>query len=158
LTDRLPTDRFAARAIVLTPDDRILLVRFSPPHALDGWWATPGGALDAGETHEEGLRRELLEEAGIEAPIGPCVWTRVHEFDWGERFVRQIERYYVVRVQSDEIAPQLDLAAEDVHGIRWWTLPELEASDEVFAPRRLPQLIRRLLKDGPPAEPFDAGV
>ena len=54
---------------VLAPDDRIMLVHFSPPHALAGWWATPGGALDAGETHEEGLRRELLEEAGISAPI-----------------------------------------------------------------------------------------
>jgi 8-oxo-dGTP pyrophosphatase MutT (NUDIX family) len=158
LAERVPTDRIAARAIVLTPEDRILLVRFSPPHALGGWWATPGGALDGSETHEKGLRRELLEEAGIAAPIGPCVWTRVHEFEWGERFVRQIERYYVVRVESDEIAPQLDLAAEDVQEIRWWTLPELEASGEVFAPRRLPQLIRELLDEGPPAEPFDAGV
>ena len=158
MAERIPTDRIAARAIVLAPDERILLVHFSPPHALAGWWATPGGALDAGETHEEGLRRELLEEAGITAPIGPCVWTRVHEFEWGERFVRQIERYYVVRVESEEIAPQLDLAAEDVEEIRWWTLPELEASDEVFAPRRLPQLIRELLDEGLPAEPFDAGV
>jgi 8-oxo-dGTP pyrophosphatase MutT (NUDIX family) len=158
LTERVPSDRIAARAIVLTPDDRILLVRFSPPHALGGWWATPGGALDTGETHEEGLRRELLEEAGIAASIGPCVWTRVHEFEWGDRFVRQIERYYVVRVKSDELAPQLDLAAEHVHEIRWWTFPELEASDEVFAPRRLPQLMRELLDEGPPASPIDAGV
>jgi 8-oxo-dGTP pyrophosphatase MutT (NUDIX family) len=156
--ERIPHDRIAARAIVFGPGDRILLVRFSPPHALGGWWATPGGALDGDETHEEGLRRELLEETGISAPVGPCVWTRVHAFDWGEHFIRQIERYYVVRVESDEIAPQVDLVAEDVQEIRWWTLPELEASDELFAPRRLPELIRRLMDDGPPSEPFDAGV
>ena len=41
-----PTERIAARAIVFDPDDRILLVHFRPPHALGGWWATPGGALD----------------------------------------------------------------------------------------------------------------
>jgi len=159
LAEPAPTERIAARAILFGPADRILLVHFSPPHALGGWWATPGGALDPGETHEEGLRRELLEEAGIAAPIGPCVWTRVHEFEWGEHFVRQVERYYVVRVESDEIAPQLDLAAEDVQEIRWWTLAELEAaSGEDFAPRRLPQLIRQLLDEGPPAQPFDAGV
>ena len=109
----------------------------------------PAARSIAGETHEEGLRRELLEEAGIAAPIGPCVWTRVHEFEWGEHFVRQVERYYVVRVESDEIAPQLDLAAEDVQEIRWWTLAELEASDEEFAPRRLPQLIRRAARRRP---------
>jgi 8-oxo-dGTP pyrophosphatase MutT (NUDIX family) len=158
LADRVPHDRIAARAILFDPDERILLVHFRQPHTLAGWWATPGGALDEGETHEEGLRRELLEEAGIEAPIGPCVWTRVHAFDWGPHFIRQIERYYVVRVESDKVAPQLDLAAEDIAEIRWWTLAELEASDENFAPRRLPQLIRELLEDGPPAEPIDVGV
>ena len=73
----------------------------------------------------------------------------MHEFEWGEHFVRQVERYYVVRVESDEIAPQLDLAAEDVQEIRWWTLAELEASDEEFAPRRLPQLIRRAARRRP---------
>ena len=127
MAERAPTERIAARAILFGPEDRILLVRFSPPHALGVWWATPGGALDPGETLEEGLRRELLEEAGI-------------------------------AVESDAIAPQLDRAAEDVEEIRWWTLDELEASDEEFAPRRLPQLIRRLLDEGPPAQPFDAGV
>ena len=158
LPDRVPIDRIAARAIVLDSDDRILLVCFRQPHTGESWWATPGGALDDGETHEDGLRRELAEEAGIAAPIGPCVWTRVHAFDWGERFIRQIERYYLVRVDSTEIAPQLDLAAENVHDIRWWTLGELEASEEEFAPRRLPALLRALLEQGLPAEPFDAGI
>jgi 8-oxo-dGTP pyrophosphatase MutT (NUDIX family) len=158
LADRVPTDRIAARAIVFDPDEQILLVHFRQPHALAGWWATPGGALDPGETHEEGLRRELLEEAGIEAPIGPCVWTRVHAFEWGPHFIRQIERYYVVRVESDRVAPQVDLAAEDVAEIRWWTLAELEAADENFAPRRLPMLIRELLAEGPPPEPINVGV
>jgi 8-oxo-dGTP pyrophosphatase MutT (NUDIX family) len=158
LADRVPTDRIAARAIVLDPDERILLVHFRQPHTLAGWWATPGGALGQGETHEEGLRRELLEEAGITAPIGPCVWTRVHEFDWGPHFIRQIERYYVVQVESDALAPQLDLAAENVDEIRWWTLAELEGAHEDFAPRRLPQLMRELLENGPPAEPVDVGI
>ena len=158
LAERVPRDRIAARAIVLDPDDRILLVLFRKPHPYASWWATPGGALDADETHEDALRRELLEEAGIAAPIGPCVWTRVHEFEWGEHFVRQIERYYVVRVESTDVAPQLDLAAENVHEIRWWTLAELGASDEEFAPRRQPALLRDLLVGGPPADPIDAGV
>jgi hypothetical protein len=72
--------------------------------------------------------------------------------------MRQIERYYVVRVESVEVAPQLDLAAENVHETRWWTLGELEASVEEFAPRRLARLLRDLLAGGPPAEPIDAGV
>ena len=42
--------------------------------------------------------------------------------------------------------------------IRWWTLDELERAEEVFAPRRLPELVRDLVVDGPPASPIDVGV
>jgi 8-oxo-dGTP pyrophosphatase MutT (NUDIX family) len=158
LAERAPELRVAARAIVLDPDDRVLLVLFRNPHSGAAWWATPGGALDPGETHEDALRRELREEAGIRAEIGPCVWTREHTFEWGERLVRQVERYFLVRVESDEVAPQADLAAEDVHDVRWWRLDEVESSNEEFAPRRLGVLVRELLAGGPPVEPLDAGV
>ena len=155
-TERTPELRVAARAIVLDPDDRVLLVHFR--HGGGEWWATPGGALDEGETHEDALRRELLEEAGIAAGIGQCVWIREHVFEWDDRYVRQVERYYVVRVDSPEVEPQADLAAESVYDLRWWTLDQLAASEEVFAPRRFADLVSDLLESGPPAEPIDAGV
>ncbi len=42
--------------------DRLLLVR----HRRDGGWGTPGGAMEPGESPEEGVRRELREETGLE--------------------------------------------------------------------------------------------
>jgi hypothetical protein len=50
------------------------------------------------------------------------------------------------------------LASEYVTAIRWWTQEELMASQELFAPQRLPELVVALLRDGPPAEPLDVGV
>ena len=50
------------------------------------------------------------------------------------------------------------LASEYVTGIRWWTPAELAASEELFAPRRLPEFVAALLRDGPPGEPLDVGV
>ena len=50
------------------------------------------------------------------------------------------------------------LASEYVTGIRWWTQEELGASEELFAPGRLPELVAALLRDGPPGEPIDVGV
>jgi 8-oxo-dGTP pyrophosphatase MutT (NUDIX family) len=162
LAEHVPEARVAARGIVLDPEDRILLVMFRSPETGETWWATPGGGLDAGEPHEEGLRRELLEEAGIRVDeIGPCVWVREHVFEWGGRLLRQTERYFLVRVDSTEIAPQLtaeQLASQGLHEVRWWSLRELDEADETFAPSRLPALLRELLEQGPPAEPIDAGV
>jgi 8-oxo-dGTP diphosphatase len=50
--------------------DRVLLIqRAQPP--LKGQWSLPGGALELGETLEEGIRREVLEETGLVVePLG----------------------------------------------------------------------------------------
>jgi 8-oxo-dGTP diphosphatase len=50
-------------AAARTQDDRWLLIRRSD----SGEWALPGGTLEWGETLEKALRRELAEEAGIDA-------------------------------------------------------------------------------------------
>jgi ADP-ribose pyrophosphatase YjhB (NUDIX family) len=154
--------REAARALVLDPDDRVLLVRFVNPETGDEFWATPGGGLDPGEGLEDGLRRELREETGLEdAELGPVVWTRREEFLWAGQTLRQSERIVLVRAPSFEPRPQLSaeqLAAEGVHETRWWTLAELEGSNAKFYPTRIGHFLRRLLETGPPNEPIDVGV
>jgi hypothetical protein len=42
-------------------------------------------------------------------------------------------------------------------GFRWWSAEELEASKVLFFPRRLPELMRRLAREGSPSTPFDVG-
>jgi ADP-ribose pyrophosphatase YjhB (NUDIX family) len=147
------------RAIVLDPDDRILLVRWvNEDHDVDVW-LTPGGGLDEGEDPGDALRRELREEAGLESfDAGPVVWTRRHAFPWYGRTMEQRETFVVVRVPAFEAQSTPELAVEGVEDIRWWTLDEIEASNETFAPRRLAALLRDLLDSGPPPEPIDTGV
>jgi 8-oxo-dGTP diphosphatase len=151
--------REAIRAVVLDPDDRVLLVRLEFPHWTG--WAMPGGGVDEGETDEAALRRELAEEAGLDGfQLGPIVWTRRHLLEFGD-WDGQVERYYFVRASGADPAPRLtwaQLSAEHVTAIRWWTIPELEAAEDEFAPRRLPALVRELILHGTPTEPIDAGV
>ncbi len=151
-----PTPREAARALVVDAADRLLLMRFENPANGDIWWATPGGGIDEGESEEAALRRELLEETGLrDFEPGPVVWVREHVLPWDRQLWRQHERFRLVRIESHEVAPTIDLEAERVYGYRWWTLDELEQTDENLAPRALATHLRALLRDGVPPEPLD---
>jgi 8-oxo-dGTP pyrophosphatase MutT (NUDIX family) len=154
--------RLAARAIVVDQDERVLLVKFDFGDR-GRVWATPGGGIEEGESDEGAVRRELAEEAGLDDfELGPHVWTRTHVVPMGAgAWDGQTERYYFVRTPAFEPTPRLsweELRAEAMTAIRWWDLDELEAADVLFAPRRLPALVRELLLHGPPAEPLDVGV
>ena len=94
--------------------------------------------------------------------IGPVVWTRLHIVPFiGGHWDGQREQYHLVRTPAFTPEPRHSweqLNAEYVFELRWWTPAELDEATETFAPRRLPELVRQLLRDGPPAEPIDAGV
>jgi ADP-ribose pyrophosphatase YjhB (NUDIX family) len=58
--------------LVFDRGGRVLLIRRGgEPHK--GRWSIPGGMLDVGETMPEGVRREVLEETGIDVEVGPLV-------------------------------------------------------------------------------------
>jgi double-stranded uracil-DNA glycosylase len=154
-----PLRRRAVRAIVVDSTDRVLLMRFENPVTRQAWWATPGGGIEEGETEAAALRRELLEECGLEfGDAGPVVWVREHVFPWNGELLRQAERFHVLRVDRHELAPTIDLAAEHVYGHRWWTLDELETTRERLAPRALATQLRALLHDGAPDAPVDVSA
>jgi 8-oxo-dGTP diphosphatase len=56
---------------ILVEDGQVLLSRRPPGDRLAGFRGLPGGKLEVGESPEACLARELAEECGIEATIGP---------------------------------------------------------------------------------------
>ena len=52
--------RKAVRAVIMTPDHRVLMMKVETVTGIHVWIA-PGGGLEPGESEEEGLRREVAE-------------------------------------------------------------------------------------------------
>ena len=70
----IPAARSWASARIILERDRVLLVeRGRDP--LKGYWSLPGGVLEVGETLEEGMRREVLEETGLEVRAA-AAWSK----------------------------------------------------------------------------------
>lgn len=67
-------------AAVIEDGNRFLVTRRQPGVHLAGMWEFPGGKIDPDETHEAALRRELLEELGVEADVGECVHRTLHTY------------------------------------------------------------------------------
>ena len=135
----------AVRAIVLDAGDRVLLCEFRERgdrrHVVGD-----ARRRDRGRRERRGGPAPRAARGGRArraSSSGRSCCEREHVFPWRRRLLRQQERFHLVRVDSHEPAPTIDLAPEGVASLRWWTLAELERlpADEI-APPHLPRVPR----------------
>jgi 8-oxo-dGTP pyrophosphatase MutT (NUDIX family) len=120
-----------------------------------GFWATPGGSLEPGETPREAVVRELREELGVgHVDLGPHLATRTKDHQVAGRDVRQAERYYLARVRPENVDPQSAANPDNIQEWRWWSLAELTATSQTIYPAELTELLRGILASGPPPAPL----
>ena len=67
-----PSRPFVGIGAVIVEDGRVVLVRRRQPPSA-GQWSLPGGAVELGETLEQAVTREILEETGLHVRVGPVV-------------------------------------------------------------------------------------
>ena len=82
--DRLVTE-VAVGVLILSNGDFLLTSR-PPGKVYEGYWEFPGGKLEAGESVQQALARELQEELGIE--IGAASLWKVEMVDYPHALVR----------------------------------------------------------------------
>jgi 8-oxo-dGTP diphosphatase len=75
-----------AVGVLIRPDGAFLLTSRPPGKVYEGYWEFPGGKVEAGETIEQALRRELQEEIGV--TIGAVEPWRVERVDYPHALVR----------------------------------------------------------------------
>ncbi len=109
-------------AAILIKEDKILIAKRPADDKLPYKWEFPGGKIEAGETPEACLKREMYEEFGIEVRIGDYYCSSVYNYSHGEI---ELLAYFIEWI-GGAMAPT-------VHDdIRWVTAQELSKFD--FAP------------------------
>ncbi|WP_310384738.1 NUDIX domain-containing protein [Roseateles sp.] len=84
LEERVPVD--VAVGVLIDPQGRFLLTSRPVGKVYAGYWEFPGGKLEAGESVEAALRRELIEEIGIH--IGVVQPWKIELMDYEHARVR----------------------------------------------------------------------
>lgn len=72
--------RIRVAAAVIRRDEKYLLTRRADGQDLAGFWEFPGGKMEAGETAERALVRELQEELGVAIDVGNGLMTIDHDY------------------------------------------------------------------------------
>ena len=70
-------------AAVIIENEKVLITRRAADQRHAGWWEFPGGKVEDGESPEACLRRELMEELGVDAHIGDLLAESIFQYETG---------------------------------------------------------------------------
>lgn len=68
-------------AAIIVKDRAVLITQRGQKDQMAGLWEFPGGKVEAGETPEACLKRELREELSMDATIGSFLGSSIYHYD-----------------------------------------------------------------------------
>ena len=107
-------------AAVIVVDGRVLACERSAPPEVAGRWEFPGGKVEPGETDEEALIRECVEELGVRVEVGARVGP-----DVPLAHGRAVLRVFSVELIGGDIPRALEhtamrwLGPDELTSVRW---------------------------------------
>jgi ADP-ribose pyrophosphatase YjhB (NUDIX family) len=108
-----PKHSVSVAGIVVRDDGRVLVIKRDD----NGHWEAPGGVLELGESFEAGVRREVLEETGLEVAV-ECLTGVYKNLNHGI-----VALVYRCRPVGGELHP-----TEEACEIRWMTIEEVQSA------------------------------
>jgi 8-oxo-dGTP diphosphatase len=121
-------------AIIENDKHEIFCALRNPNMVLANYWEFPGGKIEVGESPEQALSREILEEFNCSIQVGEKVEDTIHEY---EKFIVHLETYKATIIKGEPIVLE---HAE----IRW--VPRNQLLELNFAPADIPA-IKKILAE-----------
>ena len=125
-------------AAIIIKGEEVLIAKRPAGERQAGKWEFPGGKVEAGESPEECLRRELVEELGIEASVGDFFARSVYHYPHG---AIELLAYFVDWISGD-------LRSLEHDEVKWAAILDLEQYD--LAPADIPVMekLKKWDRDG----------
>lgn len=121
--------------VVFDRDGRILIDQRvgDKLERVNGLWEVPGGKLEFGETPEQVIRREILEEIGYKVKVKKLIpYTDVGTLEYPEKLQHTVVFYYICELEDGNYVEVHD---HKIGGFRWVKPEELDDYEFMFGNR-----------------------
>lgn len=132
----------ATAAFIVNEKNEMLVVRRAKEPAK-GTLDLPGGFCDMYETVEEGMRREIQEETGLEVQDIQYLFSSPNVYQYSGMGIHTLDMDYLVRVNSNAIAPIH--AADDAAEAIWLPINKVNPAD--FGLTSIRNAVTRFLRE-----------
>jgi 8-oxo-dGTP diphosphatase len=112
MTKETPTHSVSVAGVVIDADGRVLVIQ----RRDNGHWEPPGGILELGETLEQGVQREVMEETGVQVTVNGL--TGVY---------KNMNRGIVALVYRCSIAAGNPRTSSETTSVRWVDRDQIDA-------------------------------
>ncbi|MBN2048625.1 MAG: NUDIX hydrolase [Anaerolineaceae bacterium] len=95
--------RFKHRAVGVAIRDGHILIHHCKSN---GYWSLPGGHVDRGESTQDAIKREFLEETGMRIRVKRLLWVseQFYKKSTGKQ-IHEIAFYYLIELKNEGLQP-----------------------------------------------------